>query len=307
VPKRHQPSRLVHIAALAALAGGVLVPAAAVGGAAGSTCSALARLLTGCRTAPVARATTSTMQCAGLALVKANGLPWVCTFDDEFDGTSVNRTLWTVQRTAAGGFGSGAACIEDDPRNVSVSGGYLNLTVRRVPYFRCKTPKSSFGTNWIGGSVYTASFGQAYGRFAIRAKFPEAHGRQGLQSALWTYPRSMSLNKATTGTHEIDIAEAYSRWPNYVMPTVHNFLGGTTEHCDVRDYGAAFHRYVVEWTPTNATFYYDGVKCMSAGRTGTSIPFLVALTQGLGNKADAPNASTPSPATMRIDWVRVWQ
>lgn len=305
MPKRHQPSRLLFVAAIAVLAGGVLIPATAGGAATKATCNPLSRLLTGCPHA--AKASTSTATCAGPTLVKADGTQWACTFDDEFSGTSIDRTAWTVQRTAAGGFRSGAACIEDDPRYVSVSGGYLNLTVRRTAYFRCKTPKSSFRTNWVGGSVYTASFGQAYGRFAIRAKFPEAHGLQGLQSALWTYPRSMSLNKATTGTGEIDIAEAYSRWPNYVMPTVHNFLGGSTAHCDMLDYGAAFHTYVVEWTPTRASFYYDGVLCMQAGRTGTTVPFLLALTQGLGNKSDAPNASTPSVATMQVDWVRVWK
>jgi hypothetical protein len=33
----------------------------------------------------------------------------------------------------------------------------------------------------------------------------------------------------------------------------------------------------------------------------------VALTQGLGVKANLYNASTPSPATMQVDWVRVWK
>jgi beta-glucanase (GH16 family) len=115
------------------------------------------------------------------------------------------------------------------------------------------------------------------------------------------------VHKAIVGTTEIDIAEAYSMWPNLVNPTVHNFLGGNTKACTVTDYGADFHTYMVEWTPATASFYYDGKECFWAGRTGTSQPFLVALTQGLGIRANAPTTATPAPATMQVDWVRVWK
>jgi beta-glucanase (GH16 family) len=295
VPTRHKTSRLLHtarpqsrllavLAAVALLVGAVVtIPSSGASGASGPTCGS----------------TTAR---------RADGTAWVCTFDDEFSGTSIDRALWTVQTTANGGFRAGDACLFDNPGTVSVSDGRLNLTVRKLSStFVCKSSRTSFRTSWAGASMYTRYFGQAYGRFAIRARFPEANGRQGLQSALWTYPRSMTMMKAITGTNEIDIAEAYSRYPDLVSPTVHAFWGGKTEACSVPDYGAAFHTYAVEWSVTNATFYYDGVKCLSAGRTGTSQPFLVALTQGLGVKANLYNASTPSPATMQVDWVRVWK
>jgi beta-glucanase (GH16 family) len=276
-------SRLLRIAAALVVVGAILVPAGPPAGAA-------------------------TPSCGGAVLLKASGQRWRCTFDDEFNGASLNRALWTVQQTSVGGFLAGGACVVDSPRTVSVSNGNLNLTVRRAAApFACAKPRGSVAATWQAGSVYTKSFGQAYGRFAVRARFPQAHGVAGLQSAIWTFPRDMTMHTAVTGTKEIDIAEAYSRYPDLVSPTVHNFLGGNTGTCDVRNFGGAFHTYAVVWTPATATFYYDGKKCFWAGRTGTSEPFLLALTQGLGVKANGPSAATPSPATMRVAWVRIWK
>jgi beta-glucanase (GH16 family) len=287
VPRRNVIRLLAAAATLLGI-GGILVPGGSPAGAA---------LRTGAGGAA----------CGTNVLRKADGTAWTCTFDDEFNGTSIDRTKWTVQTTASGGFGAGHACFVDSPRTVTEGDGTLNLTVRRVPEFRCAVPRGTFRTTWYAGSVYTKTFGQAYGRFAIRARFPEASGIRGLQSAIWTYPRDMTVHKAIVGTTEIDIAEAYSMWPDLVNPTVHNFLGGNTKACTVPDFGAAFHTYMVEWTPATASFYYDGTECFWAGRTGTSQPFLVALTQGLGIRADAPTGATPSPATMQVDWVRVWK
>lgn len=246
--------------------------------------------------------------CGGITLMKATGLPWVCTFDDEFNGHALNRKKWTVQRTATGGFRAGDGCVVDSPRTVSVSHGKLRLRVYRAPApFACALPRGSFATTWYAGSVYTKSFDQAYGRFSVRAKFPDANGIRGLQSAIWTYPRTMSPHNAFSGTSEIDIAEAYSQWPDLIGPTVHNFLGGSTDHCEVPGWGAKFHTYTLEWTPQRATFIYDGVPCFSAGRTGTAEPFLLALTQALGVRGNTYSAATPSPATMRVAWVRIWK
>ena len=287
-----QRSKLARIACLAAVLigiGGVLVPGAG----------------------PIGAATkAAALPCGTPAPKKADGTAWVCAFDDEFSGTSINRTLWTVQKTSDGKFRAGDGCVVDTPQTVSVSNGTLNLSVYRVATrFKCAMSKGSFRTTWYAGSVYTKTFGQAYGRFEVRAKFPDAGGTPGLQSAIWTYPQKMTAQNALGGgsTSEIDIAEAYSKFPQYVNPTVHNFPGGSTEHCLVQNWGTSYHTYAVQWTPKQATFYYDGVACFSAGRTATAVPFLVALTQALGIKGNKYTKATPSVATMQVDWVHVWK
>jgi beta-glucanase (GH16 family) len=277
VPSGRVLSRSLGILAAVVLLAGLLVPAAPVGASA-----------------------TTGARCGGLARV--------CTFDDEFTGSVLNRSLWTVQTTAQFGFHSGAECLVDTPQNVAVANGRLSLTVRKAAApFTCRSPKSPYRTAWTGASVYTRAFGQTYGRFEIRARFPEARGVPGLQSALWMYPRSMASPRAASGVTEIDVAEAYSRYRDWVSPTVHTLLGGRSVSCELSDYGAGFHTYTVEWSKRAAFFYYDGVQCMRVNGAGSSQPFLLALSQVLGVTPNLSTAATPQAATMQVDYVRVWK
>ena len=286
--RRRKPARLLWVAAAVLLGiGGVVVPGA---GSAGAV---------------LHRKSDGGPQCGRKELTKASGEAWVCTFDEEFNTTSLNRKKWVVQTTANGSFHLGAACMVDSPNTVSVSDGHLNLTVRQVARpFRCAMSSGGFSTTWDGGSVYTNAFAQTYGRFSIRALFPDGLGIPGLQSSLWTYP---TKRPNIGGLKEIDIAEAYSRWPDYVMPTVHRAFGANTHNCDMPSFGGKYHTYTLEWSRTAATFYYDGTLCYSTSGVGTSQLFRVILTQGLGIRNNAPTLATVKPATMRVDWVRVWK
>ena len=78
-------------------------------------------------------AQTPAPNCGGTTIYKPDGSAWKCTFDDEFTGYTLDSTKWTVQQTATSGFTTGPVgsevCYLNSPNNVSVSGGYLNLTV----------------------------------------------------------------------------------------------------------------------------------------------------------------------------------
>ena len=256
--------------------------------------------------------TTSTAaNCGGQTLYKSNGQKWVCTFDEEFSGASLDRNKWMIQTTNQFGFKSGNECMVNSPYTVSVYGGKLNLTVRKASGpFVCTSPKGSFVTNYAGGSVYTKAFAQRYGRFEVRAKFAQSNGISGVQGALWLFPNSRNAAGTLTGPTEIDIAEAYSVHPDHVIPTVHTFsaLVNYYKACEVPNYGSAFHTYAVEWTYKKITFYYDNDECyhIATNTSGAVSPFLVALSQAMGVKPNAPTASTPVPARLQVDYVRVW-
>lgn len=317
LPVRHR--RITTLAAAAVLLGGVLVPTSGAGASTG--CNLLTGLLGGCSATPPTTTTSSATTaptCAGPVLLKANGTPWRCTFDAEFGGSQLDRNNWSVQQTSAWGYHSGAECMVDSPQNVSVSRGHLNLTVRDVGRpFTCLSPTGSYRTRYTGGMVYTRSFSQQYGRFETRARFAESHGVAGVQGSLWLYPRRVSAGTIlSSGTTEIDIAEAYSKYPNLIVPMVHGvtlsgYLPGS--YCKVPDWGGAYHRYAVEWTPSMVTFIIDGQPCMHVaappsvpGLAGPQ-PFLIALTQALGIGGNANTRATPLPGTTRIDYVRVWR
>jgi beta-glucanase (GH16 family) len=310
-----RPKRLIRLLAVLLLVC-VLVPASPAGASSGPGCDLLRSLLGVCSSPPV-DAVGPPSACGGEVLSKPDGSAWACTFDDEFAGAELDRSVWTVQTTAQFGFHSGDECMVDDPANIVVADGRLKLTVRDTGTpFTCASPRGAYTTRYTGASVYTSAFTQEYGRFEIRARFAEGGGTPGLQGSLWLFPRAAGAAGVLSGVGEIDIAEAYSRWANLVAPTVHGasalILGAG--HCTVPDYGADFHTYAAEWNRSGVTFSYDGVPCF---RVATALglppnlrapdPFLVALTQALGVGSNRDDAGAPLPATLQVDYVRVWK
>jgi hypothetical protein len=78
-----------------------------------------------------------------------------------------------------------------------------------------------------------------------------------------------------------------------------------------------FHRYVAEWTHSSIKIIYDGRTCLEDAWNPASPlerpqpfdqPFSIVLTQALGVGSNAFNAaSTPLPARLEVDYVRVWK
>ena len=286
-------------------------------GAAVLAAFAVAALLTAApaEAAPKAPKAPAAPNC-GTTIVKAGGSRWVCTFVDNFDGTRLDGSKWIAQQTLTSGYQNGGECFVDNPNNVSVSGGALYLTTRReASSFLCAYPGGGYLTRYTSGMVSTyGRFAQAYGRFEIRAKFPAAKVA-GLQSALWLWPVDPNKYGAWPGSGEIDIAEFYSQYPDRVIPYLHYDSAAddttlTNNYCMISDV-SAFHSYVAEWTPTEITIKYDGQTCMSHtlsdGSKPFDQPFMVALTQALGQGSNAVTDSTPLPATTAVDFVRVWK
>lgn len=269
-----------------------------------------------------AGAAAQTAPYCGATLVKPGGGTWQCTFDDEFNSPALDRTKWTPITTAASGLSGGGACFEDSTKNIWEWNGRLYLTVRKESApFTCTSPKGNFQTRYTAGQVATVgNFGQTYGRFSVRAKFPAATVA-GLQSSLWLWPQA---NMANGLYGEIDIAEEYSLYADRVVPYLHYWydpltVNATTDvnvvtnnYCMIADVHD-FHVYTVEWTPTTITVIYDGQTCLvdnylPYGTSPFDQPFFVALTQTLGTGSNAyVSGSTPLPATTEIDWVRVWK
>ena len=256
----------------------------------------------------------------GAAVPKPTGGTWKCTFVDEFAGTALDTNKWVPIRTYANGYRNGPECYVNSPENISVANGALSLSVRKYPKtFYCSSPFGNFYTDWTAGYVSTWNrFAQTYGRFEIRAKFPDAKTR-GIHSALWLWPKDAAKYGAYPASGEIDIAEFYSHWPDRAVPYVH-YVGDdldaarTSESCMVTA-PENWHTYVLVWTAKTLTIQYDGKTCLVNNWQPTTLtkpapfdqPFYLNLTQALGtgwNSFDPDN--TPLPATMQVDYVRVW-
>jgi beta-glucanase (GH16 family) len=269
--------------------------------------------------APPEAGDASSSDCGGQPTVTVNDQQWQCTFDDEFDGTTLDTSKWAVEQTADGGYHSGIECDEDSPSNVSVSGGTLNLTAEQAPSpFLCPGAPP-YETDYTSGMVSTYQrFDQTDGLFEINAKVSGAD-TQGLQTSFWLYPAQLTYGP-WPASGEIDIAELFSQYPTLAIPFVHydpsaSDPDDTNDDC-VIGHPSQFHTYAVEWTPESLTFLYDGQTCLVDHWKAASPlidpapfnqPFYVCLTQalGIGTNEFIPG-TTPLPATTSVDWVRVW-
>jgi beta-glucanase (GH16 family) len=280
------------------------------------------------QTSTVPQSTTSDGQtdCGGVTMLKSDGTPWVCTFDDEFDGTTLNASNWNVVQTATSGYHSGSECYMDSPNNVNVSGGTLNLTLVKTAPFLCKSlTGGNYMTDYTAGAVDSlGDFSQTYGYFEVKAKFPAATIK-GLQTSLWLWPVNASKYGSTwPASGEIDIAEWYSEYPSLAIPYIHyNPAGGasrdpnvTNDYCSVTNTNG-YNTYAVEWTSQSISMIIDGQTCVTdvwnpaapeVKPDPFNMPFFLNLTSAMGIVTNAPayNIGNDLPATSNIDYVRVW-
>jgi beta-glucanase (GH16 family) len=248
---------------------------------------------------------------------------WRQVWADEFDGGSLEPLRWQVEDRSTFGDGNLAlACLMDRPENVSVSGGVLHLTARREPgRLRCgdSDPRFPDGRSFSSGMVSTRDRASwTSGRFEIRARLPTRPGRsQGLWPALWLRP-------VDGGQGEIDIMEAVGSRSASPATRIHQTVWSgeaghltkesTTATLPSGTTDAAFHVYGLEWSQHAVTFTIDGT--VTFRRTDRDVPWLAAddrpfflrLNVAVGGRwPGAPSPSTTLPASMDVDYVRVFQ
>ena len=254
---------------------------------------------------------------------------WQCTFDDEFNSTSLDTSKWQPQISSTSGYSTGAApdlvCYVDNPQTISESGGTLNLSVVQTP---TPQPCGQAQTQYEGGMVSSYEiFNQRYGFFEARAKLP-ASTLDGLQETLWLYPENETLFGPFPDSGEIDYGEFYSEFPTTDVPVVHypgsqDDPNATNDYCAIAGAETAgqFNNYALLWTPTTITAYFNGIPCITdtyapyvqgpdAAPAPFNQPFFMAFTAALGVGTDSPEGQDMSqelPATTSLDWMRVWQ
>jgi beta-glucanase (GH16 family) len=220
---------------------------------------------------------------------------WKLRFDDEFNGSSVDRANWNLNWLGATSQSSTAPVntrseIECyNSKRSAVRGGTLEITAikRKCAGYRY----ASDLLNTRGHFQFTYGFAEA------RVRLP-GNGSGGVANwpAFWTSGR----NWPSTG--EDDVMEGIGgavRW---------HFHWGTT--ADPKEVGggpagnySGWHTFGADWEPGSITYYYDGVAVGRVAAHVTSSPMYVildyALTKGRG--------TVQVPSTMSVDYVRVWQ
>lgn len=260
-----------------------------------------------------------TSDACGKRPLKADGSRWACTFVDEFNGTALDRTKWVPQTT---GFTTGTAqvhaCYVDDPANIAVSGGSLNLTVRKLPQpVTCASGPALAPSPYTSGSVSTYHlFSQQYGRFEARIKVAATRS-PGLQETFWLWPDDrVASTTYWPAAGEIDIVETYSVYPDLGIPFLHytawdNWgpVPGTNTAWNCVVARGVFNTWTLEWTPAQLKILVNGRTCLvnNSGDSAFKKPYIAAFTQALGAVGNVYDGRAPMPATMNVDYLRVWK
>lgn len=269
------------------------------------------------RTVKVVRPKPVSSDACGVRPAKADGSLWACTFADDFSDTALDRTKWMPQTKFTSGVKEAHACYLDDPSVINESNGALNLTMRRV-----ETPVScSFGgtvqpSNYVSGSVMTYHlFSQQYGRFEARIKNTATTAR-GLQETFWLWPDDR-VPSTTVWPYagEIDISETYSSHPNLSIPFLHYSADaygpqpGTNTAWNCTAYRGVWNTYTLDWSANRLEIKVNGKTCLvnTSGDAAFQKPYIMALTQLMGASGNEYDGRAPLPATMSIDYVRVWK
>ena len=227
----------------------------------------------------------------------------VLTFQDEFDGTAVELSKWNIISRKI--YYNGVLSAHN-PDMVSVKDGFLKIELTATPYR---------SMNYSGGEIDTRDkFNQQYGYFEARMKMP---GGSGVHPAWWLWPQS------DRWPPEIDIVEIKGNEPTNAYMTVHWSENGVVraypEQVDFDgdhyaettysgpDFTQDFHVYGVEWTPDRLVWFIDGVERHRTSRHVPHEPFMLIIDLALDMYGGRFLPSTPLPASMLVDYVRVYR
>jgi beta-glucanase (GH16 family) len=252
----------------------------------------------------------------GTAPLKADGTRWTCTFVDTFSGTTLDRTKWQPMTSFFTGTPEVHACYRDDPANVNVRNGSLNLTLVELrdpaPCAVAMTP-----TRYMSGGVSTYHlFSQQYGRFQARVKTISTT-QPGLHEAFWMWPDDRYGEASMwPDSGEIDVAETFSIHPRSYVAALHYSAdqlglndGVTSGVCDARR--GVWNTYTLEWSPQRLEFFVNGKSCLvnTSGDPAFQKPYIINFTEGIGpvDMGNMPTPRTPIPATYKVDYVKVWE
>jgi beta-glucanase (GH16 family) len=159
-------------------------------------------------------------------------------------------------------------------------------------------------------------FSQQYGRFQARIKVAATRS-PGLQETFWLWPDDrVGSVMAWPANGEIDVVETYSQHSDLGIPFLHytaNDNGGpipgtnTAWNCAARR--GVFNTWTLVWSPTRLRIMVNGSTCMvnTSGHDAFKKPYIAAFTQALGAAGNVYDGRAPIPATMKVDYLRVWE
>lgn len=245
---------------------------------------------------------------------------WKLIWSDEFDGADGSAVDGSKWQHDVGGHGFGNQELEyytSDTKNSKQQSGKLAITATREGaasqscwYGQCQFTSARLVTN--------GKFSVKYGRIEARMKNPMG---KGVWPAFWMLGADIAdVQWPMCG--EIDIMEMVGTDTTTLHGTLHGpgYSGATpiTGHTKLAS-GAPlsddFHTYGVEWAADSIKWYLDGTlyqtitpATLNGKRWVYDHPFFLILNFAVGGQwPGSPDANTPFPQQLLVDYVRVYE
>jgi beta-glucanase (GH16 family) len=222
---------------------------------------------------------------------------WNPIFDDEFNGTTVDPTLWSTGFGGSGGLTGPINTEELDcysPSQVVEGGGELDLNVISQAQTNCPVAGGgSVNEPYTSGAINTqGKFSFTYGYFETRVWLPG--GASGVD---WPAVWAVGANWPAGG--ELDLVEGLGGQACWHFHDPSGGPGGCSGN-----YTGGWHTFGADWEPGSVTWYYDGKDVGSVTQGITATPMFLLATLDLDNTYGGP---IQAPATLKIDYIRIWQ
>lgn len=232
------------------------------------------------------------------------GVPgnWKLILDSDFNGSSINRSVWR-----RGWFGSGttgpinaleAACYS--PANLTFPGnGAMSLSVTHVtsscagvihPYTGAIASTNPDDGRKSGGFQYR------YGVFEAKVYVPGKGGR------LANWPAIATFGQVWPRDGEDDILEVVDGSACFHFHSPAYAAAGHLGGCDAT-LTAGWHTFASDWQPGSVTYYYDGAEVGRITKGVTSAPMYIVIVNTVSKKTPWVDQAD----ALRVAYVRVWQ
>ncbi len=252
---------------------------------------------------------------------------WELSWGDEFDGDTLNRSLWNVRTNES-------HCCPAElelyvPEAVSMRGGQLVLRTQNRTLRGPNGQPFAYSSGWIDTQ---AKWSQKYGRFEANCSLPP-RAATGVWPAFWLMPDNQTADPQCWPTGgEIDIFEMNGdplqddvfgsyHWarPGQCGKDREPIPGAAWRPAgSAVDWQTGWHVYAVEWRADRLDFFVDGqlyLTRMAGSRGGLLLPtnpMYVIFDQAVDGTLFRPPATPPAAyhgdgVALRVEYVRAYR
>ena len=209
--------------------------------------------------------------------VRAQGYNKV-SFQDEFDGTSLDTSKWGYQYGCFDPAQRSQAQYTDSPDNVSVHDGHLSLTARYSPMKTkwdgsqvprtCKNGDTTYDAPFTSGMITTKTKdGKVLYAAPGTGFYAEARVKLPAGRSSWSAFWGTGTKGGWPANGEIDIFESKGYDPSFLMSNIHTPRAGNPKktqqhqgamHGDTATSQTEWHTYGLLKTADAIEFYFDG-------------------------------------------------